>query len=273
MPNQQKPKPNYLDLPKSFPPAWAIAYGQDNQGLWADLDIKSVSQRMRWIPSGWFLMGSPSSEKERFDSETQHGVTLSQGYWLADTACTQALWQALMRGNLSNFSTNNQNPVERVSWDDAQKFLKKLNQFAPQLTAQLPSEAQWEYACRAGTASAFSFGDNITPEQVNYDGDYPYADGKKGKNREQTVGVKALPANTWGLYQMHGNVWEWCQDWYGEYPHESVQDPQGQDTGEYRVLRGGSWINNGRHVRSADRDGYAPVYRRFSIGFRFSLRS
>lgn len=190
MQNQQKPKPNYLDLLKPFPPAWAVAYGQDNEGFWADLEIKSISQRMRWIPSGWFLMGSPNSEKKRLSSETQHEVTLTQGYWLADTACTQALWQVLMGDNPSKFTTNNQNPVEQVSWDDIQKFLTRLNQLVPQLTAQLPTEAQWEYACRAGTSSAFSFGDNISPEQVNYDGNYPYADGKKGKYREQTIGAK-----------------------------------------------------------------------------------
>ena len=109
------------------------------------------------------------------------------------------------------------------------------------MNARLPTEAEWEYACRAGTNTPFSFGDNITPEQVNYDGNYPYADGKKGLYREKTVPVKSLPANAWGLYEMHGNVWEWCQDWYGDYPAEPVTNPEGSQAGVERVVRGGSW--------------------------------
>ncbi len=238
---QQDPKPNYRDVPERFPPVWAIAYGQDNFGFWADFQVEEVLQRMRWIPAGQFLMGSPASEKERFSSEQPHEVTLSQGYWLADTACTQALWQAVVGANPANFKEDIQNPVEQVSWEDVQDFLKKLNTLIPQLKAKLPSEAQWEYACRAGTSTPFSFGENITPEQVNYDGGFPYADGKKGEDRKKTVPVKALPANQWGLYQMHGNVWEWCQDGYGDYPAEPVQDPSGAEQ-EDRVVRGGSWV-------------------------------
>ena len=125
----------------------------------------------------------------------------------------------------------------------------------PGLDLRLPTEEEWEYACRAGTTKPFSFGENITPEQVNYDGGYPYSGGKKGKNRGETVEVGSFPCNDWGLYEMHGNVWEWCSDWYGEYPLGPVVDPTGPEGGGLRVLRGGSWIDDGGNVRSADRGG------------------
>jgi formylglycine-generating enzyme required for sulfatase activity len=241
----------------------------DKAGLYTDLIIKGITQRCRWIPPGIFCRGSPSSEKERYGNENQHQVTLSHGFWLADTVCTQALWKAVMGDNPAFFTENKNNPVEQVSWDDVQNFIKQLNILIPGLGAQLPTEAQWEYACRAGTSTPFSFGENITPEQVNYDGNAPYADGKKGWCREKTVAVKSLPANPWGLYEMHGNVWEWCADWYDDYPATPVTDPTGSETGSSRVLRGGSWSNYGWRTRSANRGWYAPVNRDNYIGFRF----
>ena len=271
MQETQTPQINYREIPDPFPPAWAIAYGQDNKGFWAELQIKNVIQGMRWIPSGRFLMGSPEQEHERLSNEKQFKVTLTQGYWLADTACTQEFWQAVMDDNPALFNKDKQNPVENVSWDDVQTFLKKLNTLIPQLKACLPTEAQWEYACRAGTATPFSFGDNITPEQVNFDGNYPYAGGKKGQYREETIAVKALAGNQWGLYQMHGNVREWCQDWYGDYPAEAMIDPTGAEQGEYCVSRGGSWIRYGQLVRSASRYRSTPDDRFNFIGFRLSL--
>ena len=268
---QHKPQPDYRNIPAPFPPVWAVAYGQDNQGLWADFSVGHVLQRMRWIPAGWFLMGSLANEQQRYDDETSHEVTLTQGYWLADTACTQQLWSEITGDNPAHFKEDNQNPIEQVSWTDIQNFLEKLNTLIPELQAELPSEAQWEYACRAGTRTPFSFGENITPEQVNYNGKYPYVDGKKGEYRAKTVAVKAFPSNPWGLYQMHGNIWEWCQDWYGSYSLEPVQDPKGKQEGEDRVLRGGSWIRYGQYVRSAHRYWNTPGYRSDFIGFRFSL--
>jgi formylglycine-generating enzyme required for sulfatase activity len=238
---------------------------------YADLEIKGVTQRFRWIAPGAFLMGSPEDEPERYSNETQHRVTLTQGYWLADSTCTQALWRAVMGSNPSRFQDDEQNPVEQVSWNDVQQFIDKLNGLIPNLNARLPTEAQWEYACRAGTTTPFSFGKNITPEQVNYDGNYPYAGGKAGLYREKTVPVKSLPPNPWGLYEMHGNVWEWCNDWFGDYPSAPVIDPVGLSTGVYRVLRGGSWSLNGRRVRSAYRDRDEPVNCYYDIGFRLSL--
>ncbi|MFW5488741.1 MAG: formylglycine-generating enzyme family protein [Desulfovibrio sp.] len=251
--------------------SWAVAEGIDQYGLYADLRIKGIIQRMRWIHPGTFLMGSPESEPERDDDETQHGVTLTRGFWLADATCTQELWEAVMENNPSKFSGEPELPVEKVSWKDCQDFCQKVNALLPNIRLTLPTEAQWEYACRAGTETPFSFGENITPEQVNYAGTSPYAGGQKGLYRGNTVPVKALECNQWGLYQMHGNVWEWCQDWYGEYPTSSVVDPSGADSGGDRVLRGGSWILNGRHVRSACRLRVVPGYRDHNTGFRFSL--
>lgn len=264
--------------------------GFDSYGLYADLEIKGITQRFRWIEPGTFLMGSPPDEagREPHESlkgaETQHHVTLTQGFWLADTTVTQALWQAVMGNNPSHFNgavtigdksiyvDGANHPVEKVNWEDAQAFIAALNGMVADLGARLPTDAQWEYACRAGTSSVFSFGDNITPEQVNYDGNYPYANGKKGLYRQKTVPVKSLPANPWGLHEMHGNVWEWCQDWWQqEIPAEPVIDPEGLEAGVLRVVRGGSWNNGGRDVRSAFRYGNDPAERLSDLGFRLVL--
>ncbi|TAN53799.1 MAG: formylglycine-generating enzyme family protein [Methylococcaceae bacterium] len=245
--------------------------GWDEYGLYADLTIDNATQRFRWIEPGSFLMGSPDDEPERFGDETQHPVTLTQGYWLADTACTQALWQALMREDPSRFSDDPDNPVETVSWKDAQAFVTKLNAAVPGLNACLPTEAQWEYACRAGTQTPFAFGGNITPEQVNYDGRYPYAGGEKRLYRKKNVPVRALPCNAWGLYQMHGNVWEWCGDWFGEYPAGEAIDPTAPEHAQSRVLRGGSWFNRGGFVRSAYRRRHTPDDCYGHFGFRLAL--
>jgi formylglycine-generating enzyme len=258
-------------FPNPFPALWASEWGEDEFGLWMALIFQGVRQVFRWILPGTFLMGSPKSEPKRYGDETQHPVTLTQGYWLADTACTQALWQAVMGENPAYFKDDANNPVEQVSWNSAQEFIARLNSLLPELEARLPTGAQWEYACRAGTTTPFSFGKNITPEQVNYHGRYPYAGGKKGSFREKTVPVKSLPPNPWGLYEMHGNVWEWCNDWFSDYPSAPVIDPVGPSNGAYRVLRGGSWKNDGRDVRSAYRYWDEPDDRHDDLGFRLSL--
>ena len=262
--------PNSL-LPPIFPLPWAVEWGEDSYGLYQVFRYQKVLFAFRWIPPGTFMMGSPETEQDRFDDEILHQVTLTQGFWMADTTVTQALWQAVMGNNPSQFQGKN-HPVEQVSWQDAQAFIQKLNSLIPGFAAQLPSEAQWEYACRAGTATAFFFGDNITPEQVNYNGNYPYAKGQKGLYRQQTVPVQSLPANPWGLYEMHGNVWEWCRDsWQQTLPAEPVIDPPGLDTGVLRVVRSGSWNGYGSECRSAYRSGSVPVYRRNPVGFRLVL--
>ncbi len=259
-------------LPERFPLPWASAWGDDEYGLWLRLTVGDAAQRFRWMAPGTFLMGSPGDEAERFSNEVQHEVTLTRGYWLADTACTQALWQAVQGNNPSRFADDSRRPVEQVSWNDVvQGFLKELNRRVPGLSARLPSEAEWEYACRAGTTTPFSFGADITPEQVNYDGNYPYAGGRQGRYRQQTVAVGTLPANAWGLYEMHGNVWEWCADEYGQYPTTPQRDPRGAPPGAGRVLRGGSWRGIGGGARSADRFHDVPDDRYGTDGFRLAL--
>ena len=181
-------------LPPVFPFDWASEWGEDRYGPWIAFRVKGVRQCLRWIAPGRFLMGSPADEAERLDSERQHWVTLTRGYWLPDTACTQALWQAVTGETPSRFK-DAERPVEQVDWSQVQQFIGQLNEALPGLDACLPTEAQWEHACRAGTRTPFWFGDQITPEQVNYNGNYPYAGGAKGLYREQTVEVKALPCN------------------------------------------------------------------------------
>ena len=258
-----------------------VTFGIDAEfGAWADLTLAArkgeVTQRLRWIEPGEFMMGSPAGELEYSDEGPQHRVTLSEGYWLADSACTQALWEAVMGNNPSHFKNDAQHPVEQVSWDDVQTFLRKLEQLMPGIEAKLPTEAQWEYACRAGTKTPFSFGENISPEQVNYDGNEPYLKGEKGLYRQQTVAVKSLPPNKWGLYEMHGNVWEWCADGLRDYSKEPQRDPEGPlsgGKGAHRALRGGSWFDFAGWARSAFRFAYPPGIANHVLGFRLSLRS
>ena len=251
----------------------------DKFGLYADLNFLGITQRFRWIEPGTFLMGSPENESERGGNEAQHSVTLTQGYWLADTCVTQALWQAVMGDNPSKFK-GEQNPVDSVSWQDCWQFMLKLKERYPNLRLTLPSEAQWEYACRAGTTTPFSFGDQINSKQVSFDGNYPYNDGAKSEYRRQTVPVKSLPINPWGLYEMHGNLLEWCQDKdLREYPSgKAITDPGQQwlesPEGEKRAtrpLRGGSWFSRGQDCRSAHRGRDQAAERDHRIGFRLSL--
>ena len=261
----------YTTYPDNFPASWASGWGEDQYGLWMTFNYKGIRHLFRWCEPETFLMGSPADETERYYDETQHQVTLSRGFWIAETPVTQALWEIFMGDNPRRFK-GAELPVEQVSWDDAQRFINKLNGIKPELQLCLPTEAQWEYACRAGTTTPFSFGENITTDQVNYNGNYPYNKGKKGEYRERTIEVKSLPPNGWGLYQMHGNVYEWCQDWYAtQYPMQPVTDPQGAASGTYRVLRGGSWFDIGRYCRSARRDADDPARSDGVIGFRLAL--
>ena len=260
-----------------------FAVNFDQFGLYLDLAILGAIQRFRWIEPGSFWMGSPGDEPEREwlglaegkGSETLHFVTLTQGFWLADTTVTQAFWLAVMGNNPSKFEENPENPVERVSWDDAQQFMSRLNALFPDLQASLPSEAQWEYACRAGTSTPFAFGANITPAQVNYHGDHPYPGGEPGLYRRQTVSVKSLPPNPWGLYEMHGNVLEWCADVWrhtiSTMPAINPRDAENNQGNALRVLRGGSWGYYAARARSADRAGMNPAVRTEFIGFRLAL--
>ena len=254
-------------------PNFVSAYGTDQYGAWYEFSVPRrdgqgvVTQRMRWIRPGTFQMGSPENEPERSDDEILHEVTLTRGYWLAETTCTQALWAAVMETEPSRFR-GERLPVENVSFADVEEFIQRLSELLPGVALALPTEAQWEYACRAGTQTPFSLGETISTDQANFDGNYPYASSPKGEYRRATLKVHEPPANRWGLYQMHGNVWEWCRDWYGEYSAESQTDPEGPESGSSRVLRGGGWSFDARDVRSAFRLWHTPGDRNGNLGFR-----
>ena len=232
------------------------------------------------IPAGSFLMGSPKDEPERLESEgPQHDVTLGS-FFMAQTPITQAQWRAVagwqkvgrdLKPDPAKFKGANR-PVEQVSWFDALEFCRRLNQRTGQRYG-LPSEAQWEYACRAGSTTPFHFGATLTPELANYDGNEVYGNGPKGTYREQTIDVASFPANGWGLHDMHGNVFEWCQDhWHDSYNFAPGDDqpwliPAAADD-QPRLLRGGSWYNGPRGCRSAYRYHFQPDDANPFVGFR-----
>lgn len=252
--------------------------GADLQfGLYLDVPFGSATQRFRWIEPGEFVMGSPEGEEGRDDDESpQHGVRLTEGFWLAETACSQGVWRLVMGNYPSRFRDDPQNPVEQVSWDDVQGFLREVERYLPGMIAALPTEAEWEYACRAGGNKAFSWGDGIAPSQANYRAAESYADGPTGEYRGRSVPVKSFEPNAWGLYQMHGNVWEWCADGGREYDSASQVDPHGPVEDEAdapRVARGGSWDLPPHGLRAAFRNDWRRVRRDGSLGFRLALRS
>ncbi len=263
--------------PPAFPPVCAFAWGDDRYGLWIDVVIGGPVQRFRWIEPGEFVMGSPDAEQDRDAIEgPQHLVRLTEGFWLADTACSQAVWETVMGSNPSSFKDDPQNPVEQVSWDDVDEFLHKVGELLPGVEAALPTEAEWEYACRAGAEMAFNWGEGITPAQANYNGKFTYADGRPtGEFRAKTVPVKSFAPNAWGLCQMHGNVWEWCADGMRPYDGEAQDNPRGE-TGAavdaQRVVRGGSWLDVPGWLRAAFRSRKHRSRRDNNRGFRFSLR-
>jgi eukaryotic-like serine/threonine-protein kinase len=229
--------------------------------------VHSLGMEMLWCKPGKFQMGSPASEKDRRDKEIRHKVILTRGFYLGKYEVTQAQWEKVMVFNPSNFRGSSL-PVEKVSWNDAMKFCEKLTQMEKAVgrlptghVYTLPTEAQWEYACRAGTATAYSFGDTITPKQANY-----------GKNVDKTAVVGTYPANTWGFHDMHGNVWEWCRDWFGDYSNGIARDPVGPSIAPLRASRGGSWVYNVKDMGSAYRSGNSPRTLSYGLGFRLSLQ-
>jgi formylglycine-generating enzyme required for sulfatase activity len=234
---------------------------------------------MMAIPGGSFMMGAPESEPESGDDERpQHEVTLSP-FYLSRYPITQAQWRIVagyesidqeLNPDPSRFK-GDRRPVENVSWDDAQEFCQRLAQRTG-LSYRLPTEAEWEYACRAGTATPFHFGEAITPELVNYDGNYTYNDSQKGEYREETTEVGSFPANDWGLHDLHGNVLEWCEDtWHDNYEGAPIDGSAWLESSRKeagRLLRGGSWDGGSGYCRSAFRYYYSRDFRNNYGGFR-----
>ena len=245
--------------------------------------VTSISMDMIFCPPGTFTMGSPTNETGREGDETQHQVTLSHGFYLGKHEVTQAQYETIMTGNPeglnakpSNWPNNNDRPVEKVSWNDAQIFLTRLNemeQTAGRLPTGwkyvLPTEAQWEYACRAGTTTAYSWGNDINSTRANYNWD---GGGTSGNDFKQTRDVGQYAANPWGFFDMQGNVWEWVSDWKANYLIGAQTDPEGPASGSLRVIRGGSWSSGGTYLRSAKRHDLSPGARGSDLGFRVGFQ-
>lgn len=256
-----------------FPPPWASTWGDDLYGLWADLTVNGVTQRMRWIePSGpdGFLMGSTKKEraaivdKDARDWANEHEheprkECIDTGFWLAETTCTQAFWFAVVGENPSHFNDRSyaaRRPVENVSWDAVmEQFVARFAQNPDWSTEDklcLPSEKEWEYAARGGTRTAYWWGDQ------------PDA----SANLNWPVAVDRYPPNSWGLYKMHGNVWEWCADVW----RNRLDSPEAQPDETLRVVRGGSWFDSPGFARAACRNWWLRGHAHRSGGFRFAMR-
>jgi formylglycine-generating enzyme required for sulfatase activity len=280
------------------PPSWATDWGWDDHGAWVEFSLRGkdgdpVVQRMRWIKPEYFQMGSPDDEPGRWDDEgPRHEVRIEAGFWLFDTPCTQALWEAVMGDNPSEFQRP-ERPVENVSWEDVQGFMRRIDERIPGLDLVLPSEAQWEHACRAGADTALYsgpieiLGDANAPaldpiawyggnsnqgfelengEERTWLSDVQYPGGKAGTHQ-----VKGKRPNAWGLYDMLGNVLEWTQDtWHESYEGAPADGAawESDEPGADRVIRGGSWGVGARVCRCACRGGYEPGGRRYDLGFR-----
>ncbi|CAM2011433.1 formylglycine-generating enzyme family protein [Acanthopleuribacter pedis] len=260
--------PRGIAPPDDFPYPSTQAYGRDAYGIWQTIAVKDVEQTFRWCSPGRFTMGSPATERHRGEDEVQREITLSRGFWLADTACPQALWSVVMGTNPTGFR-GDQFPVASVSYDDLTEFFGRWRVLCPDFPLRLPTEAEWEYACRAGTTTPFSFGETINTEQVNFYGGARYLpDEPDQEYRGETVAVKALPCNPWGLYQRHGNVDECCSDWYGSNDDQELIDPSGPPEGGLRVVRGGGFDGSAGGCRSAYRSAGDPGGTWRSQGFR-----
>ncbi|MDO4568897.1 MAG: formylglycine-generating enzyme family protein [Planctomycetia bacterium] len=234
--------------------------------------IWGVEYAFRWCPAGSFMMGSPPGGGQPSENP-QHLVTLTKGFWMLETEVTQAMWERVMGSNPSHFKRSNL-PVESVNWLDCTRFCEKISELSG-LKIQLPTEAQWEYACRAGTTTAFSFGNTLFGGKANCDGNSPDDANSLDStkiiiNIKRTTPVGSYSPNAWGLYDMHGNVWEWCSDWYGSgyYATSPTSDPNGPESGSQRVFRGGSWGNSAEFCRSALRRCDDPTYSCDHVGFR-----
>jgi uncharacterized protein (TIGR02996 family) len=254
--------------------------------------VNPLGMRFALVPPGRFLMGSPEDEKGRKPDETLHEVEITRPFWMGTFQVTQDQWQAVMRrgrrwafsaggesaGRVENLDTQNF-PAELLRFEDVQKFIKKLNALKGDRQAgweyRLPTEAEWEYACRGAGISREPFlfkapSASLHASQVNYDGNYAYGDGKKGPYLARPCPVGSYAPNPLGIYDLHGNVWEWCSDWYGnDYDEKGPRkDPPGPATGHEHVIRGGSWDSVADSCRAANRRRESLTYRNSVLGFR-----
>jgi formylglycine-generating enzyme required for sulfatase activity len=252
-------------------------YRRTNKSYTEDLG-NGVALTLMLIPAGEFVMGAPEAESESEAERPQHLVKVPQ-FLMGRYAVTQAQWRVVagydriaqdLDPDPSRFKGDNR-PVECVSWDEAQEFCRRLSARSGKLY-RLPSEAEWEYGCRAGTTTPFHFGETITTEVANYSGDYSYNQSPQGEDRNETTEVGRFPANEWGLHEMHGNVWEWCEDdYHGNYngaPDDGSAWIEADRTEAYRLLRGGSWDDDPWNCRGADRHDFPRDSRDDDFGFR-----
>jgi sulfatase modifying factor 1 len=233
----------------------------------------SFGMEFVWIPAGTFTMGSPVDELHRNRDEPQHPVTITKPFYMQTTEVTLNQWRALMGRRLFGGMTGGDKPVVKVSWYECMRFIEKLNTLNEGVY-RLPTEAEWEYVCRAGSQQPFTWGKTIECARAMYGNNSLKSEEcllyikSRGLPTDGPAPVKAYPPNAWGLYDMHGNVWEWCSDWYGDYPLHAISDPKGPDSGTVKVRRGGSWFKDGGLCRSANRNFGHPASRYGTLGFR-----
>lgn len=226
-----------------------------------------IKMDMIYCEPGEFVMGSPFDEEGRDADETQHRVRLTKGFWLGKCEVTQQQWESVMTRNPSKFKSSKLLPVDSVSWHDCKEFIRKLNDKV-NCGARLPTEAEWEYACRAGTTTAFFWGNSLNGRQANCNGDFPCATRERGPYVRRPTQAGRYSPNPWGFFDMHGNMYEWCEDKCGDYSSEDVTDPIGVDYGKSRILRGGCWYFGARFCRSANRIKNIPSYSDAFTGMR-----
>ena len=288
--------------PGEMPDEWAGVY---TAGPRRTLKAKGVDFAFRYCPAGTYWMGSPESEEGREDDETQHRVKLTRGFWMLETPVTVGMWRSFAKatgyrmgdgyngeggwgvnvfgefvqslsftwenpGFPESFRQTDDHPATQIDWAGAVAFCDWLAK-ETRTPIRLPTEAEWEYACRAGTTTPYFWGSTLNGEKANCNGNYPYGGVSEGRYLARTSLVGSYAANAWGLYDMHGNVWEWCADWYGAYVSGLQTDPTGPSLGAGRVLRGGCWGDGAAYCRSACRCGDAPTNRWVHYGFRFIL--
>jgi formylglycine-generating enzyme required for sulfatase activity len=244
------------------------------------LEMKnSIGIELIKIPSGSFTMGSPTSEENRDNNEgPQRKITVNYEFYIGKYEITQEEYEKVMGNNPSHFRNCPLCPVEQVSWNNAKDFIQKLNSRNDNYVYRLPSEAEWEYAARAGTTTAFAFGNNLSSDLANFDGNYPHDKSEKGKYVGKPVKVGSYEPNAWGLHDMHGNVLEWCEDIYSTSYNFSALPTNGSPNlkvgnAELRVLRGGSWSSSRDKLRSASRAKNAPYSINYVTGFRVAARA